>query len=223
MKKRNIAIMVTAGAIGCFLLGSVITFELQPPEVITKTVEAVSAPPATVEVSPVVLVNAMESRFESITFSMNLTAEDVKVGVCNGNAWQQFMYRDCIMMQVPAEVAAGFGRDILDQKRITATKSTITFDIGTPSIYKPNINHARVKVLNPNDEGGVWSDPDKNLQAKGFIEAEKKLRQAACAAGIFRAAALSAEKQYGDLFRSVLNVAGDTRTVKIVYDIPSCS
>lgn len=222
MKKRHIAIIAGAVIGVSFLLGSIVTFELQPPEIISKTVEAITPPPARVEISPIVLVNAMESRFQTITFSMNLTLDEVKAGRCNGNGWQDFWYRDCLKMQVPAEINAGFGRGILDQNRFTASSEAITVNLGSPVIYRPNIDHARVKVLNPEDDGGMAVDPDKNLQVKALAKAEKKLRQVACNAGILKSAALSAEKQYGDLFRYVLTAAGDVRTVKIVYDIPDC-
>jgi Protein of unknown function (DUF4230) len=222
MRKLRIALMATIVMTGGFLLGSIVTFELQPPEVITKTVEAVSPPPARIEISPIVLVNIMERTFESTTFSMKLTLDEVKAGKCDGNAWQDFWFRDCLLMKVPAEIKAGFGKEILDPSRFTSTTDTLTVDLGKPVIYRPNIIHDRVKVLNPKDDGGYWSDPDKNLQAKGFVDAEKRLQAAACQAHILKSAALSAEKQYGDLFRNALKTAGDLRTVKIVYDIPDC-
>ena len=222
MKKRYIALITgttaVLGAIGGFLMQS----SIAAPRFITKTVEVLAPPPERVEISPIVLVNAMESKFDTITFSIKLKLDQVTAGRCDGNAWQDFWYRDCLKMEVPAEVSAGFGKEILDPSRITATTSTITVNLGTPVILRTGIFHARVKVLNPEDDGGMAVDPDKNLQAKALAKAENRLRQAACEAGILKAAALSAEKEFGDLFRNVLKAAGDVRTVKIVYTIPKC-
>lgn len=222
MKKRHIALMIGSTAVLGTIGGFLVQSSLAAPRFITKTVEVLAPPPERVEISPIVLVNAMESQFKTITFSMNLTLDEVSAGRCNGNTWQDFWYRDCIKMQVPAEVDAGFGKEILDSNRFTTTADTVTVNLGAPVIYRPNILHARVKVLNPEDDGGMAVDPDKNLQAKALAKAEKKLRQSACKAGILKSAALSAEKQYGDLFRNVLKAAGDVRTVKIVYNIPTC-
>jgi hypothetical protein len=179
-------------------------------------------PPQKVEVSPVVLIQAMEEKFEVTTFSMNLLSDEVTSGICDGNWWQDFAYRDCLKMQVPGKVNAGFGREILDQKRITATPDTLTIDLGTPTIHDVVLDPSRVKVLNPDDEEGYLTDPDKNLQAKGFVAAIAKLKVAACNANILQAAALSAEKHYGDLVRTVLKTAGDRRNVKFVYTVPKC-
>ena len=192
------------------------------PTVITKTVEGLAPPPANIEVSPVMIINAMEDKFETTTFSMNLTAEEVTAGRCGGNLWQDLAYRDCLKMSVPGVINAGFGRSILDRNRIQSGDKTVIFDLGSPIIQNVIIGHARVRVLNPDDDGGWLTDPDKNLQAQAFAIAEKKLSHIACRAGILRSAAHSAEIHYGTLIRTVLKAAGDERVVKITYTVPVC-
>lgn len=224
MKKRYLLIPIFVSMlVAAFLYGQATSLANTATQAVTNTVSAVTAPPAKVEVSPVILIQVMEKKFETTTFSMNLTADDVKAGRCDGNWWQDFWWRDCLKMTVPGTVNAGFGRSILDPSRITSTKDTVTLDLGEPIIYRQvYIDHSRVIVKNPDDTPGLLANANKNLQAEGFALAEQKLRIAACQAGILRAASLSGENHYGELLRNNLRIAGDVRTVKVVSHVPSC-
>lgn len=224
MKMKMVYTAVSAvGLIGVgFLSGTDISLSPGIPKVVTKTVEVMAPPPEKVQVSKFVIVEAMEKKYQLTTASANLQTY-LEAGRCDGNWWQDMAYRDCLKMDVPAKVNAGFGQNIIDEKRITATPETVTIDLGTPIIHDVVINHARIKVRNPDDEGGFWSDADKNLQARALAKTETTFRRLACEAGIFQQASLSAEKQYGDHVRHILSLAGDTRTVHITYDVPTCT
>jgi len=209
--------------LGAYLYGQATSITTTISATTAQAVAATLPPPPKVEISPVILIQAMEEKFETTTFSMNLSADDVKVGRCDGNWWQNFWWRDCLKMKVPGTVDAGFGREILDPSRITVSGNIITLDIGSPKINpKTYIDHANVKVYNPDDTPGWLANANKNLQAEGFAQAEQKLRVAACQAGILRAASLSGENHYGEQLRNALKAAGDVRTVKVVSHIPNC-
>lgn len=221
MKKLLLILMVGVLVVGSYLYGQATSIAEPITRVVKKTIEVMASPPVKIEVSPVVLIQAMEDKFESITFSMYLVPDEVKAGQCDGNWFQDTLYRDCLKMRVPGYVNAGFNRGILDRNRFVVTADTITIDLGTPVIYKPNIDHKHVKVLNPDDDGGWATDPDKNLQAKAFVVAEGKLRQAACKANILQASALSAEIRYGNEIREVLKAVGAAHRVVVKYTIPT--
>lgn len=222
MKKIYTALSAV-GLVGIgFFTGTDVSFMPDVPKVITRTVEVVAPPPETVQVSKYVIVQAMEETYQVTTASANLKTY-VEAGRCNGNWWQDMAYRDCLKMDVPAKVNAGFGQNIIDEERVSATDQSITIDLGTPVIHDVVINHGRITVRNPDDDGGFWSDADKNLQARALARLAPTFQRMACEAGIFRQAALSAEKQYGDHLRHVLGLAGDTRTIQIIYTVPTCT
>lgn len=219
MRKTSIALMAIAATGGSFLLGSILTFELQTPEIITETVEAVVPPPERIEVTRNVMVKALEDKLEITTFSMYLDAY-VVAGVCDGNWWQDFAYRNCVTMLVPGKVNAGFDWETFGPDHITENRDEVIVHLGKAMIHDVVIDHKRIEVLDQEDGAFVFSD--KKLQAKALAQATVEIRQKACRNDIYKAAALSAEKKVGDNLRLLLKTAGDVRTVKIVYDIPDC-
>lgn len=211
--------MVTVGIVGGAIIGTVATFELQPPEVITETVKAVTPPPERIEVTRNVMVKALEDKLEITTFSMYLDAY-VVAGVCDGNWWQNFAYRNCVTMMVPGKINAGFDWETFGPSQITTSRDVVTVHLGRPIIHDVVIDHKRIEVLGQEDGAFVFSD--KKLQTKALAQATVELRQKACRNDILKAAALSAEKRVGDNLRLFLQQAGDVRAVAIVYDIPDC-
>jgi Protein of unknown function (DUF4230) len=219
MKKRYIALMVTVGVVGGALVGTIATFELQPPEVISRTVEAVTPPPERIEVTRNVMIRALEDKLEITTFSMYPDAY-VVAGVCDGNWWQDFAYRNCVTMLVPGKVNAGFDWETFGPDQITTSRDEVIVHLGQAEIQDVVIDHKGIEVLGQEDGAFVFSD--KKLQTKALAQATVELRQKACRNDILKAAGLSAEKKVGDNLRLLLKAAGDVRTVSIVYDTPTC-
>lgn len=165
------------------------------------------------------MVQALEEKLEITTFSMFLDTY-VIAGVCDGNGWQQFAYRNCVTMLVPAKINAGFNWETFGPDSITTNRDEVTVHLGKAKIHDVVINHKGIEVLNQED--GAFVSPDKHLQTKALAKAATELRLKACRNDILKAAALAAEKKVGDNLRVLLKTAGDVRTVKIVYDIPKC-
>lgn len=228
MKKRYTCTVIGVLVSGAFLYGTSLNFSSGISETAVKAAESIASPPKTVEVSPIILVEAMREDFESITFRGDFTAERVASGRCNGNWLQNLAYRDCYIANVPGTVSAGFGEKILNQEQFVVDhlNKTITYHLGKPSIREDTgvvIHHNRIMVLNPDDWTGWLVRPDKGLSNKANHEAKTKLRKAACRAHIYESAGLSAEKKYGRQLRSILRVMEKTDyAVSIVYDIPKC-
>lgn len=206
--------------LGAYFYGQATSIVPAMTRTVTETIEVLAPPPPKVEVSPTVIIKAMEEKFEVTTFSMYLILDEVKSGVCK-DGWRYYVYQDCMRMQVPAMVNAGTGRQILDRSHLTTTVDEVIVDLGTLIIHNVVIDHKRVKVLNSDEKGGFLREERKNLQSEGFVKAEKRLREIACKAGIYKAAGLSAEKHYGQL-REVLAAANDHRKVKFTYRLPKC-
>jgi hypothetical protein len=202
------------------LYGQATSFTEPITRTITKTIEVMAPPLPKIEVSPVFIVGATREINERNTFAMPLTADEVRSGVCEDGWIKRGLYQKCVIMDVPATIKAGFNRPDLSQNQITITADQITINLGTPTINDVIIDHARVRVLNKDEEDGWLAKPDKNLQAAGFVKASQELRKAACVAGIHRSAALSAEKQYGDEMRNALAAIGATYRVVIKYTLP---
>lgn len=218
MKKRYLIGFMVVALVGAFLWNKIA--DISSPT--DHDLKVFIPPPMKIEVSPVVLIEAMEEKFETTTFSRNLVLPEVTAGRCDGDLWEDFWWRDCLKMQVPAKINVGFGREILNPTRITSTKESVIINLGAPKILDVVIDHKRVLVLNPDDDGGWLTEPYKNLQAEAFVKAEAAFRIKACQVGVYQSAGVSAQKRYGKLARNILKAAGDKRTVKIVYTIPSC-
>ncbi len=215
MRKLRIALMAAAGTVASFFIGSIVTFEMQIPEIITKTVEVITPPPERIEVTRVAMVKALEGKLEITSASMKLE-KYVPSGTCNS-----FLWEDCIVMIVTGKVNAGFDWGTFSSDDITTTGDVVTVNLGTPKIHDVVIDHTRTKVLNQTD-GLLVINPDKSLQMRTLAKTVTQLRKDACHNDLLKFAALEADKRVGDNLRLFLQQAGDVRTVKVVYDIPDC-
>jgi hypothetical protein len=215
MKKRYIALMITAGVVLGALVGTVATFELQTPKIITKAVAAVTPPPERIEVTRVAMVKALEGKLEITSASMRLE-KYVPGGVCNS-----FLWEDCVTVIVSGKINAGFDWGSFTPHNIRVTPDEVTVHLGKPKIHDVVIDHTRTKTISQED-GLFVLTPDKSLQLRTIARTVDQLKVDACHNGILKFAALEAEKRVGANLRTLLKAAGDTRTVSIVYDIPRC-
>jgi Protein of unknown function (DUF4230) len=220
MKKLTAALLGLAVLVGGVSLGALLTFELRPPQVITQAVTAVTPPPERTEVTRDVMVRSLQGKLEMVTASLLLDAYTV-AGVCDGNWWQDFAYRNCVTMLIPGKVNAGFNWQQFGPENIETTSETITVNIGTPQIFDVVIDHSKIEVLNQDD--GWFVSQDQTLQTRALAQATRELRAKACRNDILTFAAHEAEVRVGNNLRTLLHAAGDTRQVRVIYMPPTCS
>ena len=219
MKKILMIPIVGMMLVATFFWGQATSIAPAVTEAVARTIETVAPPPERIEVSRQAMLRALEGKLELTTASMRLE-KYVPGGVCDGNAWQNFAYENCVAMLVPAKINAGFDWGTFKPEQITTTPELVTIDLGTPKIFDVVIDHQNIKVLYQGD--GAFVSPDNTLQSRILAESEKAFRYDACHNDILRTAGLEAEKRTGDIVRSLLHTTGDRREVKITYTIPAC-
>ena len=134
MKKRYIAL----GAIGILSVAGVAGFVAtslvsKASAAVAETIAPALPPPERIEVSRQAMVKALEQKVEITSASMYLD-KYVPGGVCGENAWQRFMYNNCVTMLVTAKVNAGFDWKAVTAQQITADHERVTVDLGSPKI-----------------------------------------------------------------------------------------
>ena len=219
---RKLLLIVGVGGVlvaGSYWYGQATSIAEPIVRTVTRTVEVIAPPPEKIEVSRQAMLRALKGKLELTTASMRLE-KYVPGGVCDGNAWQNFAYENCVALLVPAKINSGFAWETFKPGMIAVTPELVTINLGTPKIFDVVIDHKNIKVLYQGD--GAFVSPDKTLQTRTLAAAEKALRLDACHNGILRTAGLEAEKRIGDILRSLLHAAGDVREVKITYSVPAC-
>jgi Protein of unknown function (DUF4230) len=217
MKKLLFIPIVGGAVVGAYLYGQATSIAAPITRVVEKTIQVVGPPPEKIEVSRQAMLRALEGKLELTTASMRLE-KYVPGGVCNGNAWQNFAYENCVTMLVPAKINAGFDWGTWKPEQITATHERVTIDLGAPKIFDVVIDHKNIKVLYQGD--GAFVSPDKTLQTRVLAASEPAFRRDACNNDILHTASLEAEKRVSDIERSLLHTAGDTREVVVTSKAP---
>lgn len=136
------------------------------------------------------------SRLETASF----TIEKIIEAGTSGNAFQQLLYGDRILLIAHGEVIAGFNLEHISQDDITITGDTITMKLPPPQILLTRIDNEKTRVYDRNQ--GLLSRGDKDLETEARIAAEQTIQEAACEADILQEASDNARKQLITLLRA---------------------
>lgn len=147
------------------------------------------------------------SRLETASF----TIEKVIEAGTNGNAFQEFLYGDRILLIAYGEVVAGFDLSTLSGEDVVVQAKVVKVTLPKPEILTTTLDNSKTRVYDR--KRGVLSKGDKDLEAKARVAAETSIRDAACKGGILDKASENARKQVA----SILKVLGFE---KITVDIP---
>ncbi len=146
------------------------------------------------------------NRLETASF----TLEKIIEGGVQGNAFQNILYGDKILLIAHADVIAGFDLAKLEVGDVKVSGTSLEIDMPSPEILVSRLDNEKTRVYDR--KLGIFTKGDPQLESEARLAAEISIRQAACDAGILMVARTNAEKQLSAMFtmagfeKVVLNV-----------------
>ncbi|HEY1037650.1 MAG TPA: DUF4230 domain-containing protein [Candidatus Paceibacterota bacterium] len=133
-------------------------------------------------------------RLETSSFTM----EKIIEGGQKGNFFSNILYGDRILLIAHAEIIAGFDLKKLADKDVEVDDGKLTISLPAPEILVTKLDNEKTRVYDRKQ--GILSRDGKDLESKARAEAERAIRQDACAANILETASDNARKQLKALF-----------------------
>lgn len=118
----------------------------------------------------------------------------------DGNAFQNILFGDKILLIAQAEVIAGFDLSKLPTKNIEVKGDSLSITLPAPEILITKLDNEQTKVYDRKQ--GILSQGDKDLESKARLSAEQSIREAACAQGILDTASTNARTQLQTTFQT---------------------
>lgn len=142
----------------------------------------------------VVLQIRQLNRLETASF----TIEKIIEAGTNGNAFQDILFGDKILLIAHVEIIAGFDLSNLDDKSVKVDGKTIQINLPTPQILFTRLDNAQTKVYDR--RLGLLTSGNKDLESTARLSAEQSIRAAACTQGILEVASKNATAQLKTIF-----------------------
>ena len=137
------------------------------------------------------------SRLETASY----TIEKVIDAGTQGNAFQELLFGDKILLIANGQVIAGIDFSQVSADNIQINGSTIIFTSPPPSIVFTRLDNESTRVYDRST--GLLSRGETDLETTARAQAEIVIRQAACDAGILDTAEENARKQLNSLFTAL--------------------
>jgi Protein of unknown function (DUF4230) len=165
-----------------------------------------------INVNQAAVVKEMRSlnRLETASF----TIEKIIEAGTSGNAFNQFLFGDRILLIAHGEVVAGIDLSRLEEKDITIRGAELRIELPAPEILFVRLDNHLTRVYDRNQ--GILTKSNNDLESEARQAAEDEIRKAACQSNILDQASGNARKQLTALFSAL----GFT---KIVLIIPEAS
>lgn len=146
------------------------------------------------------------NRLETASF----TIEKIIEAGTNGNAFNEFLFGDRVLLIAHGEVVAGLDLSQLQESDITIRGTELRVELPAPEILFVRLDNHLTRVYDRDQ--GVLSKGDKDLEAEARQAAEDEIRKAACQSNILEQASGNARKQLTALF----NALGFTKVTLII-------
>lgn len=150
------------------------------------------------------------NRLETASF----TIEKIIDAGTSGNALQEFLYGDRILLIAHGQIIAGIDLSKLTDNDVRISGSTITLTLPAPEILVTTLDNGQTRVYDRRQ--GLLSKGDKNLESSARQVAVDTITDAACKGNILQHASDNARKQ----LMAFLKALGFTT---ITIDIPQGS
>lgn len=150
------------------------------------------------------------NRLETASF----TIEKVIDAGTNGNAFQQILFGDRILLIAHGQVIAGFDLAKLKQNDISINDKTIKLTLPKPEILVTSLDNNQTRVYDR--QQGLLNRGDRDLESQARLAAEQAITQAACQGHILDEASKNARNQLTALFKTM-------QFTTVVITIPQAS
>lgn len=156
-----------------------------------------SAPDSSVNLdqSSVVLQIQSLNRLETASY----TIEKIIEAGTDGNAFQNILYGDRILLIAHAEVIGGVDLSKLRMEDVNVDGGKLDITLPASEILVSRLDNTKTRVYDR--QSGLFTSERKDLESEARAQAEQSIRQAACDSGILETAAANARKQVEAMFR----------------------
>lgn len=184
------AVIVLAIALGALVLAGVLavyTFR-----------DAYGRPRVSIDASRASVVQQIREmqRLETASF----TIEKIIEAGTAGNALQEILYGDRILLVAHGQVGAGFDLSSVSDRDIRASRDSLTLKLPKPEIFSVTLDNHQTRVYDR--KLGLLSRGDRDLESEARAVAQDSIRSAACESGILDVASESGRRQLTALFRA---------------------
>jgi len=129
----------------------------------------------------------------------SFTIEKIVEAGQQGNAFQDLLYGDKILLIAQGKVVAGVDLYKIQEKDITIKGTELSINLPSPRILSSTLDNSKTKVYDRTQ--GLLNRGNKDLETQARQAAESSITQAACDAGILEEAKKSAIERITQLFR----------------------
>ncbi len=177
--------------------------------ILFKLLIATTEPKTTLSLNQSAVIKQIQSlnKLETASF----TIEKIIEGGTNGNAFQNILYGDKILLIAHGNVVAGFDLSKVSTSSVTVNGGELHIALPAPEILYSRIDNTQTKVYDR--KLGLLTKGDPTLESQARLAAETSIRAAACTGGILEQASQNMRQQFGAMFTSL----GYT---SIVFEIP---
>lgn len=176
-------------------------------------VSAISKPGLEIKLDHAAVIKEVQSLAKLETASF--TIEKIIEGGVQGNAFQNILYGDKILLIAHANVVAGFDLSKLNPELVEVKGTRLQITLPAPEILYSRLDNEQTRVYDR--KLGLFTKGDPGLESQARAAAEQSIRLAACEGQILVAAADNGRKQFQTMFAS----AGFTEVI-VLTPIGEC-
>lgn len=157
---------------------------------------AVTRPKTDISLSQSSVIQEMKmlNKIETASF----TIEKIIEGGTKGNAFQNIIFGDTILLIAHGSVVAGFDLAQVKESDVSVSGTKLHIILPAPQILYSRLDNSGTKVYDR--KLGLLTKGDQNLESTVRQAAETSIREAACAGGILDQASLNLRQQFSVLF-----------------------
>jgi hypothetical protein len=129
------------------------------------------------------------------------TIEKVIDAGTQGNAFQNFLFGDKILLIAHGKVVAGVDLAKLDENNISVIGNSISIKLPPTEIFNSDLDEEKTEVYDRTQ--GLLTKGNKDLESQARLAAEEEIKKASCDGGILTKAAESAKQQLTALLQGL--------------------
>lgn len=126
------------------------------------------------------------------------TIEKIIEAKTAGNAFENVLYGDKILLIASGQVLAGFDLSNLSENSVAVKGKSLTIQMPPPQILVTKLDNEKTRVYDR--QSGFLTRGDKDLETQARLKAESEIRAAACQMNILGVASDNGRKQLQVLF-----------------------
>ncbi|MEN9604706.1 MAG: hypothetical protein RJB39_391 [Candidatus Parcubacteria bacterium] len=163
-----------------------------------KLTSSTSKPSTKINLDQASVITEIEalSKLETASFTIE---KIIEAGV-QGNAFQNILYGDKILLIAHANVVAGFDLAKLNKELVKVKGTKLEITLPAPEILYSRLDNDQTRVYDR--KLGLLTKGDAALESQARAAAEQSIRKAACDGGILPIAAENGRKQFQTMFAS---------------------